>query len=305
MQTFAFIGVTTGQSAMAAIFPRWMAELGAEVQLVGVDLPLHAPPERYREVVARIKHDPHALGGLVTSHKIDLLEAARELFDELDPFAELCGEVSCISKREETLVGHAKDVITSALSLGAIVGDGYWARGGGHVLCLGAGGAGVAITVALLTRPNHGDRPAKIVVTDRSQARLNGLRAIHARLGAPVEVAYVLTQDATDHDALMAELPAGSLVINATGMGKDRLGSPITDAARFPRDGVAWELNYRGELPFLHQARAQQQERVLRVEDGWRYFLYGWTAIVEEVLHLKLTEAQFQRWSAIAAEARR
>ncbi|HWQ12136.1 MAG TPA: hypothetical protein VNL77_05015 [Roseiflexaceae bacterium] len=300
-RTFTFIGVTTGQSAIVEIFPRWMADLGADVRLVGVDLPIHAAPERYRAVVTQIKRDPRALGGLVTTHKIDLLQAARDLFDELDPFAELCGEVSCISMRGGALVGHAKDVITSALSLEAIVGHGHWARSGGHVLCLGAGGAGVAITVALLTGP---DRPAKIIVTDRSQARLDGLRAIHARLGAVAEVDYVCNEDPRAHDALLEALPSGSLVINATGMGKDRPGSPITAAARFPRGGAAWELNYRGELPFLHQARAQAQERGLTVEDGWRYFLYGWTRVIEEVLRIELTDAQFQRWSAIASQAR-
>ena len=58
-------------------------------------------------------------------------------------------------------------------------------------------------------------------------------------------------------------------MINATGMGKDLPGSPITEAGRFPMNGVAWELNYRGELQFLDQALAQREARNLTVEDGW------------------------------------
>ena len=58
--TFYFIGVTTGQSSMTQIFPRWMADLGRDVRLVGVDLPIHAAPERYRALVEAIKGDPLA-----------------------------------------------------------------------------------------------------------------------------------------------------------------------------------------------------------------------------------------------------
>ncbi len=53
-------------------------------------------------------------------------------------------------------------------------------------------------------------------------------------------------------------LPPGSLVVNATGMGKDRPGSPLGPTSVFPRDGVVWEFNYRGSLDFWHQALAQR-----------------------------------------------
>jgi shikimate 5-dehydrogenase len=67
----------------------------------------------------------------------------------------------------------------------------------------------------------------------------------------------------------MRRLSPCSLVVNGTGLGKDAPGSPITDAAVFPRNGIAWDFNYRGDLAFLRQARAQAPSRRLRVEDGW------------------------------------
>jgi shikimate 5-dehydrogenase len=94
------------------------------------------------------------------------------------------------------------------------------------------------------------------------------------------------------------------VVINATGMGKDRPGSPVTDEARFPVDGVAWELNYRGALDFLHQAEAQRDTRGGTVEDGWLYFLHGWTRVIAEVLHLDLDRETFERLAEVAAEVR-
>jgi shikimate 5-dehydrogenase len=72
-------------------------------------------------------------------------------------------------------------------------------------------------------------------------------------------------------------------VVNATGMGKDLPGSPLTAAAVFPQDGVAWDLNYRGALDFLRQARAQAARRNLTVADGWEMFIAGWALVVEAV----------------------
>ena len=65
--------------------------------------------------------------------------------------------------------------------------------------------------------------------------------------------------DPFQNDALMSKLPEGSLVINATGMGKDRPGSPISEAGIFPKNGLVWELNYRGELDFLKQAQSSKR----------------------------------------------
>jgi shikimate dehydrogenase len=63
---------------------------------------------------------------------------------------------------------------------------------------------------------------------------------------------------------------------------------------------VVWELNYRGELDFLHHAREQADERALTIEDGWIYFINGWSAVMEEVFERPITEADLQ---VLAAEA--
>jgi shikimate 5-dehydrogenase len=100
-------------------------------------------------------------------------------------------------------------------------------------------------------------------------------------------------------------MPEGTVVINATGMGKDSPGSPITWDGLFPRNGLSWEFNYRGELDFLHQSLAQRESRNLRVEDGWLYFVHGWTQVVAQVLHVKLTPELFARLEAAAASTRK
>ena len=49
---------------------------------------------------------------------------------------------------------------------------------------------------------------------------------------------------------------------------------------------------------------AQQQSRNLRVEDGWLYFLHGWTQVIAEVLHIDLDEITFNQLSEAAKELR-
>ena len=107
--TMYFIGVTTGQSSIMRIFPIWAKALGIQGCLKGIDIAIHAPAEDYRAAVEFIRSDPLSLGALVTTHKIDLLNACRDLFDELDPYAQQFGEISSISKRDGRLWGHAKD----------------------------------------------------------------------------------------------------------------------------------------------------------------------------------------------------
>jgi shikimate dehydrogenase len=296
-----FIGVTTGQSSIMTLFPRWAEILGlADAQLVGVDCPIHAEPAAYRAAVRQIKDDPLSLGALVTTHKIDLLEAARNLFDELDPYARLCNEVSNIAKREDRLIGLAKDPITSGRALAEMIDAGYWGRTGAHVLSLGAGGATTALAAGLLSQPDPADRPERFIGVGRSRRGLDALRRIVAELGTDADVVYVLNEDPAANDRLIAALPPGSLVVNATGMGKDRPGSPITDDAVFPRDGIVWELNYRGALDFLRQARRQESSRGLAVHDGWRYFIHSWVEHIAEVFGLEVSPATFGRLAAAA-----
>jgi shikimate dehydrogenase len=63
-------------------------------------------------------------------------------------------------------------------------------------------------------------------------------------------------------------------------------------------------FSYRGELDFMHQAMAQKDSRNVFVEDGWVYFLHGWTIIAAKVLHISLTKELFQRLAKVAEAVR-
>jgi shikimate 5-dehydrogenase len=239
-------------------------------------------------------------GGLVTTHKLDLFQAAHDLFTRFDAYAALCHEVSCIARRADGLTGHALDPISSGLAWRKFVPPGHFGHTGAQVLCLGSGGAAVATTVYLASLTEAADRPQRVTLVDVNPARLEHARGIHERLNTPIEFEYVLNGAAADNDRRLAALPAGSVVINATGMGKDLPGSPLTDAAVFPPAARVWEFNYRGELHFLRQAQAQAADRQLVIEDGWTYFLHGWTQVLATAFEITLTPELFARLDAAA-----
>lgn len=287
--TFWFIGVTTAQSSIMRVFPEWARHLGlGDVAMKGIDLVPHDHPDRYREVVAFLKSDSLSRGALVTTHKLDLFAAARDMFDDIDPHALLMEETSCLSKRDGRLICHAKDPISSGLALDGFLPEQHFVRTGAEVFSMGAGGSTIALTWHLAQASRGLDRPSRIIVSNRSPARLAHLAAIHESLGHGIPVECVLAPRAQDNDAVLARLSPGAVVINATGLGKDAPGSPLTDAARFPDRAIAWDLNYRGDLVFLDQARAQAERRGLQVEDGWTYFIHGWTQVIAEVFDVKI-----------------
>ena len=304
--TFYFIGVTTTKSAIMKVFPLWTKELGRpEVAIEGIDLKLNDTVEAYRQAVAQIKYDPNSLGGLVTAHKINLYEAAHDLFEYLDPYARVCGEISSISKHEGALEGHAKDPISAGLSLDAVLGEDYFGRTSGEVLSFGPGGSTTAIALHLINKSNGKDRPHRFVVIGHTARSLERLERTLADQKTAIRFEYILNDDPQRNDAILEQMPPASIIINATGMGKDLPGSPITDQGIFPLKSIAWELNYRGELHFIHQAQAQSKTRHVRVEDGWLYFLCGWTQVVGQVYHQEITGDLFDRLAAIAGEIAR
>jgi shikimate 5-dehydrogenase len=299
-----FIGVSTNRSSIMQIFPQWARELRLPTAtLHGLDIALDAPRESYRRAVQRIRRDPLDYGALVTTHKMAIYRHAADLFDELDESARMFEEVSSIAKRGDRLCGAAKDPVAVQLALEEIVPAGYFRRTGGAALVLGAGGAGNALSYQLGVRT---DVPSQIIVTALDEPALRHARGLHERAGiGPGLVRYELTRTAQDGDALAGSLPPGSVVVNATGMGKDRPGSPVSDAVTFPEYGIVWDFNYRGDLRFLAQARAQQEQRSLRVEDGWRYFIHGWTTVIADVFAIPMPSERVDALSAFAARIRR
>ncbi|MEA4912429.1 MAG: shikimate dehydrogenase [Oscillospiraceae bacterium] len=303
--TMYFIGVTTEHSSIMKVFPEWVKALGLKDAVIkGIDIAIHADPAVYRKVVEFIKNDPLSMGALVTTHKIDLYNAAKDLFEYLDPYATQFGELSSISKRDNMLCGHAKDPITCGMAMEAFLPSNYWRENPeAGVFIMGAGGSAISICSYYMRNAGKGNDPAEIAVANRSQPRLTQIEKVNAGMNpAGIPTAYYLTPNPGENDAALEKMGKGSLVINATGLGKDRPGSPLTDDARFPEGALVWELNYRGERLFMQQAQAQQSSKGLTIVDGWMYFIYGWTQVIAEVFHIDILGERLEKMDRLAAK---
>ncbi len=305
--TFYYIGVSTTKSSIMRVFPKWAEYLGiGNTQFVGNDCKIHDKPEVYRTIVNYIKKDNNSLGALVTSHKIDLYDAAKDLFDNVDSYTELLGELSCISKRNGKLWAHAKDPITSGLSLESFIPLNHWKKTKAEICIIGAGGASLALTTYIMENLNEDNRPSKIYILNRSKPRLDKMKLIHNNINPGINVEYICSPDSEKNDEIVNALIPRSLVINGTGLGKDAPGSPLTDNVQFPMNGFVWDYNYRGDLYFLKQAKSQQIKKKLQIEDGWVYFLHGWTRVIAEVFHINIPTSgpKFEEISKIALKVR-
>ncbi|MFK3979776.1 shikimate dehydrogenase family protein [Micromonospora sp. NPDC050397] len=291
--TLWFVGVSTGQSLINEAFPLWIADLGLDLRLVGRDLPPDAPAPAYRALLTELRDSNHVLGAVVTSHKVAVLRAAGDLVDRLDPLAAECGEANALRRDPDGLAGFARDPI----SVGRVV-DEIWPDGR-DVVCLGAGGTAIALGRHLLTRTVA---PARLVFADPSPEAGRHLRSVLGPWAQARRVRLEVHVGAGPWNHLVRSSPAGTLVVNATGLGKDRPGSPLSPTATFPPDAVVWELNYRGDLTMLRQAADSGEGLV--VHDGWRLFCHGWAAALGPILGLDDEAERAERFAVLAAHLR-
>ena len=302
--TMYFIGVTTGKSSIMKVFPEWAKALGIDAVMSGIDIAIHEKPEVYREVVEFLKNDPLSMGALVTTHKIDIYNAAHDLFDVEGEYARQFGEISSIYKRDGKFCCDAKDPITCGMAMEEFVPENYWKENPeAGVMIMGAGGSCISMCSYYMRNSGKGNDPAKIVVANRSTPRLEECEKINKKFYPDtIPAEYYLTPEPGQNDEVLAKMGKGSLIINATGLGKDRPGSPLTDAAVFPEKAIVWEINYRGDLLFKEQAERQQAEKNLKVEDGWMYFIYGWTQVIADVFDTEILGERLKEMDKIAAK---
>ena len=301
----AFLGVSTGSSWVHRVFSRWAACLQYDLALESMDLALRSPASSYRHFVMGLRERRGDIcGALITSHKAAVFETARDLFDELTPESQRLGEVGMVYWRDDRIVGAANDSIsTRAVVRRLLLDSPRWANSARKAVILGAGGAGLALVDSLVRDPDV--KCSDICVTECDGSRLLQVRSRIADwiAGIPINILHV---NGTADD-VVAQAGEGALIVNATGLGKDLPGSPVSPQTVFPNEAFVWEFNYRlipqQEPSFLETARRQAHARKLTIEDGWEYFIWGWLCVMANALGR--SPADFHDCFKAAAEAAR
>lgn len=284
-----FVGRDTAGSGVHTAFPVWARALGlGNVVLRGVDVHADADRQVWRDLVVAMRDNPRVRGAVVTDHKLRLYRACADLVDVQEPTVGLMAEINSLRVDDGRVFAFARDV----LALHTVLGHAPLPAAPPAVVCLGAGGAATALLLATAldvptTTASGEPTPAvaapALTFVDRDPEALDALRQVLGRL--PVEAAGVRLLTAPTPQAcaeVVAAAPAGTLVVNATGLGKVGPESPLPDGAAFPPAAVAWDFNYRGPLTFLAQARAAGVAAV----DGRDYFLAGWACALGGVFDL-------------------
>ncbi len=55
----------------------------------------------------------------------------------------------------------------------------------------------------------------------------------------------------------------------------------------------------------MHQALDQKEEQNLYVEDGWKYFIHGWSEHISEVFDIELTDEKLKVLDEAASDLKK
>lgn len=299
--TMLFIGVSTHKSFINEVFYDWLHIIKRDGELIGVNLDINCKPLNYLDICSFIRANELVLGSLVTTHKVNLYNAAKDLFDYLPRTCNEFEEIGCIYKNNGKLCGEVTDLFSVKNALGNILPENYLSTSPIDFCILGSGGAGLALAYRILIDENQ--KLNRLVITDVSKERIIATNSILKKYDKRGILELFLVKN-NDTDNIIRNLRQGSVIVNATGLGKDRPGAPFTENVDIPYKCFIWDFNYRGALDFLKIATAQQKRKQLIIHDGWRYFINGWMQVISRVFNVENIETYFDQFLQIA-EAKR
>ena len=171
--TLYFVGVSTASSAIHRVFAAWRPLLGLSRSTSSASTCPSAPnPAAYRRVVEHLRDDPLSRGALVTTHKLDLYSASRDLLRRgqrrrrAAARGQRAGGPGRLDRRPGAGHHHQRLALRSIVERTA----------GRDVLVMGAGGAALALCDYFAHRAGA-DAPGRVVVTDIAEQRLAAIAA--------------------------------------------------------------------------------------------------------------------------------
>ena len=205
------------------------------------------------------------LGANVT---VPYKEAVIPLLDEIDPLADRIGAVNTIVNRDGRLCGYNTDMTGFARALRE---ESDFDPSGAHVVLLGAGGAGRAVTMALVQ-----GKAASVTITDIQPERA---QALAEDLGGQGET--VLRNVPATKEDLTSAVAACQLLVNCTPIGmrhsKQEHDLPIP-LELIPVGALVFDIIYN---PLETRLLAEAKRRGARTLGGLSMLVYQGAASFE------------------------
>jgi len=222
-------------------------------------------PEALAERVAGMR-SADCLGANVT---VPYKEAVIPLLDEIDPLAGRIGAVNTVVNRNVRLCGYNTDMTGFARALRE---EGGFDPSGAHVVLLGAGGAGRAVTMALVQ-----GKAASVTITDILPERAERLVE---DLGGQGETA-LRNVPATEDELAAAVMKKCQLLVNCTPIGmrhsKEEHDLPISSEL-IPAGALVFDIIYN---PLETRLLAEAKRRGARTLGGLSMLVYQGAASFE------------------------
>ncbi|MCA4908515.1 MAG: shikimate dehydrogenase [Roseomonas sp.] len=232
------IGKGIGASRSPALHEREGAEQGLRLvyRLIDLDI-LHLGPEALPELLLAASR----LGFAGVNITFPCKQAVIPFLDELSADAAALGAVNTVVLKDGRRIGHNTDCSGFAEGFRRGLPD----APRGHVVQLGAGGAGAAVAHALLT-----EGTGKLSISDTDQVRAEALAAdLCARFGVGRAAAV---------DDLAGTVKTADGLVNCTPVGMTKLpGLPLPAALLLPHLWVADIVYFPLETELLRLARAR------------------------------------------------
>jgi shikimate dehydrogenase len=214
---------------------------------LGLDVSYRAyetPPDVLEDFFAALRRDDWLGCNVTIPHK----QGALALVDEVTEEARLIGAVNTVIKASDgRLIGDNTD---AAGFLRALTGDAGWSPDGQEAVLLGAGGAALAVAVALLRAGL-----TRLWLANRTAGRAEALAQTLRRSFGQARLEVV----ALDPAALRRPLEGAGLLVNSTSVGMAHGPAPSETPIPITLLGghlLVYDLVYNpAETPLLHAAR--------------------------------------------------
>ncbi len=233
------VGWPVAQSLSPVLHGYWLRQMGIDGEMLRVP----APPEEFRDVIARLRAEGLAGVNVTVPHK----ETAFALADRVDAAAKIAGAANLLVFHAGAIEGRNTDSYGLAESLRENIG----ALSGADVVLLGAGGAARGAVLAL---ENLGAGTIHILNRDAERAK-----NLAAQLGPHVNARLVPGALADWKNAAAK----AALLVNSTSAGMS--GSPPLDLdlAALPQKAAVCDIVYKPLETALLKGAAARGHKII------------------------------------------